>query len=64
MGNWVKNLYWRFDDTSKNFTECKNCPSRWFKGIARDINYQTSKDGIDYTTDSNKEDGFNRIKLL
>jgi len=58
MQDWIVNKYWAFGDTAKNFGECKNCQSRWFKAP-----FRTSNDGNNWKDNANRNAAYDAVKL-
>ncbi len=58
MNDWIVNKYWAFDDTAKNFGDCKSCDSRWFRA-PMDVSW----DGNNYKSFATREDAYNYAQL-
>lgn len=58
MQDWIVNKYWAFDNSAKNFGECKNCGSRWFKAPMN-----TSTDGTSWSKHPNAKAAFQAVRL-
>jgi hypothetical protein len=59
MRDYMVNKYWAFDDSAKNFAECANCSSRWFKAPN-----MTSTNGRDWKANDTQLLAFADVKLV